>query len=107
MQKKQIHRISPIQRYQATGRGGSVFIVATIYSLKCLVSNNKKCETCKETEKCGERMVHIEGKIAVVEIAFEKTNMLDIAAKYLKVVITNMLTELKETRFKELKKDMI
>ena len=52
-------------------------------------------------------MVHIEGKIAVVEIAFEKTNMLDIAAKYLKVVITNMLTELKETRFKELKKDMI
>lgn len=51
MQKKQIHRISPIQRYQANKLqegGESVFIVVTIYSLKCLVSNNKKCETAKK-----------------------------------------------------------
>ena len=40
-------------------------------------------------------------------MAFEKTHTLDIAVKYLKAVITDMLTELKGIMFKELKKDMI
>lgn len=49
-------------------------------------------------------------KIAVCrkpQMAFEKTHTLDIAVKYLKAVITDMLTELKGIMFKELKKDMI
>lgn len=39
-------------------------------------------------------------------MAFEKTHTWDIAVKYLKAVITDMLTELKGIMFKELKKDI-
>ena len=39
-------------------------------------------------------------------MAFEKTHTWDIAVKYLKAVITDMLTELKGIMFKALKKDI-